>query len=334
MSMASRMASVVAVLGVLVATIAPAAEPLVVKIDGSSTVYPLSNAVAEEFRKKESSPVRIMVGISGTGGGFKKFCRGEIDISDASRPILSHEMEICRAAGIEYLELPVAFDAITVVVNPRNTFLQHITAAELQKLWEPAAQGKIVTWRQINPAWPDVRFKLYGPGGDSGTFDYFTDAIVGRVQSSRTDYVASEDDNVLVQGVSHDANALGYFGYSYYAENAQKLKVVSIIEKAGGSAVTPSPETVSNGSYRPLSRPIFIYVNAKSIGRPEVKQFVDYYLQHAARLAKDVRTLPLPRSAYVQAANNVKKMKLGTVFGGIAETGITIEELFRREARN
>jgi phosphate transport system substrate-binding protein len=334
MRMASAIALLGAILGALVAPIAPAADLQSIKVDGSSTVYPLSNAVAEEFRKKELSPARVMVGISGTGGGFKKFCRGEIDISDASRPILAREMEICRAAGIDYLELPVAFDAITVVVNPRNTFLQSITVAELRKMWEPAAQGKVVTWRQINPAWPDSRFKLYGPGGDSGTFDYFTEAIMGKVQSARTDYAASEDDNVLVQGVSHDANALGYFGYSYYIENAQKLKAVPIVEKSGLTAVAPSPETVSNGSYRPLSRPIFIYVNAKSLGRPEVRLFVDYYLQHAMRLSKEVRTLPLPKSAYAQASGNLKKMKLGTVFGGVAETGVTIEELFRREARN
>ena len=183
-----------------------------VKIDGSSTVYPITEAVAEEFQIAKKNAVKVTVGISGSGGGFKKFCRGEIDISDASRPILKKEMDICKEAGIRYIELPVAYDAMTVVINPKNTFIKQLTVAELKKMWEPAAQGTVTKWNQVNPAWPDQPMKLFGPGADSGTFDYFTEAIVGKSKSSRGDFTASEDDNVLVQGVSRDVGALGYFG--------------------------------------------------------------------------------------------------------------------------
>jgi phosphate ABC transporter substrate-binding protein, PhoT family (TC 3.A.1.7.1) len=209
------------------------AQSNVVKIDGSSTVYPITEAVAEEFQKAEKNAIKVTVGISGTGGGFKKFCRGEIDISDASRPILKKEMEACAAAGIKYFELPVAFDALTVVINPKNAFIKQITVEELKKMWEPAAQGKVTRWSQVNPAWPDQPMKLFGPGADSGTFDYFTEATVGKSKSSRGDFTASEDDNVLVQGVTQDVNALGYFGYAYYAENTAKLKAVPIVNPKG-----------------------------------------------------------------------------------------------------
>ncbi|MEW5862752.1 MAG: PstS family phosphate ABC transporter substrate-binding protein [Pseudomonadota bacterium] len=304
-----------------------------VKVDGSSTVFPITEAVAEEFQKAKKGAVRVTVGISGTGGGFKKFCRGETDVSNASRPILKKEMEDCQKAGIEYFELPVAFDALTVVVHPKNTFLKSITVDELKRMWEPAAQGKITRWSQVNPAWPDAPLKLFGAGSDSGTFDYFTEAIVGKAKSSRGDYTASEDDNVLVQGVSRDVNALGYFGYAYYAENKDKLKAVPIVEKPGKPAVAPSMETVLNGAYQPLSRPIFIYVNAKSLARPEVKEFVQYYMTHGEKLAREVKYVPLPSRAYVTAWEHVQKGKKGTVFGGVAEVGVTIEELLRREAK-
>jgi phosphate transport system substrate-binding protein len=303
----------------------------VVKIDGSSTVFPVTEAVAEDFQKAKKGAIKVTVGISGTGGGFKKFCRGETDISNASRPILKKEMEDCKAAGIEYYELPVAFDALTVVVHPKNTFIKSLTVAELKKMWEPAAQGKVTRWNQVNPAWPDAPLKLFGPGADSGTFDYFTEAVVGKAKSSRGDFTASEDDNVLVQGVSRDVNGLGYFGYAYYVENKDKLRAVPIVN-GKGQAVEPSLEAVLKGTYEPLSRPIFIYVSAKAIARPEVREFVQFYMTNGAKLAKEVKYVPLPDSAYKIAWEHVQKGKKGTVFGGQAEVGVTIEELLKREA--
>ena len=231
-----------------------------VKIDGSSTVFPITEAVAEDFQQSVKGKVRVTVGISGTGGGFKKFCRGETDLSNASRPILKSEMDACKAAGVQYYELPVAYDALTVVINPQNNWIKNLTTAELKKMWEPAAQGKIKTWKQVNPAWPDQPLKLFGAGADSGTFDYFTEAINGKSKASRGDFTASEDDNVLVQGVARDVNALGFFGFAYYVENKDKLKAASIVPAAGKEGVYPSVENVENGSYQPLSRPIFVYV--------------------------------------------------------------------------
>jgi phosphate transport system substrate-binding protein len=276
--------------------------------------------------------VKVTVGISGTGGGFKKFCRNEIDIANASRPILQKEMHECKQAGVEYIELPVAFDALTVVVNPKNAFIKQLTLAEMKKMWEPAAQGKVTRWNQVNPSWPDAPMKLFGPGADSGTFDYFTEAVVGKSKSSRGDFTASEDDNVLVQGVSRDANALGYFGYAYYIENKDKLKAVPIVNEKG-QAVLPSLEAVEKGTYSPLARPIFIYVSTKSLGKPEVRDFVQYYMTHGAKLAKEVKYVPLPASAYKMAWDHVQKGKKGTVFGGVAEVGVTIDELLKREAK-
>jgi phosphate transport system substrate-binding protein len=270
--------------------------------------------------------------VTGTGGGFKKFCRGETDISNASRPILKSEMADCQKAGIEYFELPVAFDALTVVVNPKNTFIKQLTVAEMKKMWEPGAQGKVTRWNQVNPAWPDQPMKLFGPGADSGTFDYFTEAVVGKSKSSRGDFTASEDDNVLVTGVSRDVNGLGYFGYAYYIENKDKLKAVPIVNDKG-QAVEPSMEAVLKGAYTPLARPIFIYVSSKSLGKPEVKEFIEYYMKNGAKLAKEVKYVPLPDSAYKTALEHVQKGKKGTVFGGVAEVGVTIEELLRREAK-
>jgi len=304
----------------------------IVKIDGSSTVFPVTEAVAEDFQKAKKNQIKVTVGISGTGGGFKKFCRNETDISGASRPILKKEMDDCKAAGVEYFELPVAFDALTVVINPKNTFIKQLTVAEMKKMWEPGAQGKVTTWNQVNPAWPAQPLKLFGPGADSGTFDYFTEAVVGKSKSSRGDFTASEDDNVLVQGVSRDVNGLGYFGFAYYVENKDKLKAVPIVNEKG-QPVLPSLEAVIAGTYSPLARPIFIYVNAKSLAKPEVKEFVQYYMTHGAKLAKEVKYVPLPDSAYKTAWEHVNQGKKGTVFGGIAEVGITIEELLRREAK-
>jgi len=241
-------------------------------------------------------------------------------------------MEDCKAAGIEYIELPVAFDAITVVIHPKNGFVKQLTVAEMKKMWEPASQGKVTRWNQVNLQWPDQPMKLFGPGADSGTFDYFTEAVVGKAKSSRGDFTASEDDNVLVQGVARDVNALGYFGYAYYIENQDKLKAVPIVNDKG-QAVLPSMEAVEKGIYSPLSRPIFIYVNAKSLDKPEVKEFVEYYMKNGAKLTREVKYVPLPAQAYTTAWEHVTRGKKGTVFGGMAEVGITIEELLRREAK-
>jgi phosphate transport system substrate-binding protein len=312
--------------------LAPRADAEVIKVDGSSTVFPITEAVAEEFQIQNRGKVRVTVGISGTGGGFKKFCRGETDIQDASRPILAAEMEACRAAGIKYFELPIAYDALTVVVNPQNTWLHQVTTEELKKMWEPAAQGKVKTWNQINPKWPKEPLMLFGPGSDSGTFDYFTEAVVGKAKSSRGDYTGSEDDNVLVQGVASNKGALGYFGYAYYQPNEDKLKAVPVVNKAG-KAIMPSLDNVVNGSYAPLSRPIFIYVSEAASKKPDVRQFVNYYLKESVPLIEEVKYVPLPKQAYDLAAKHFADGKLGTGFGGVPEVGLKVEELLAREAK-
>ena len=332
MSRRQNLVSTLAVAGVALFG-AQAVQAQVVKVDGSSTVYPITEAVAEEFQKAKKNVVKVTVGISGTGGGFKKFCRDEIDVADASRPITEKEMADCKAAGVEYIEMPVAYDALTVVVNPKNTFLKQATVEEMKMLWEPSAQGKIMKWNQVNPAWPDAPVKLFGAGADSGTFEYFTEAMVGKAKSSRGDYTASEDDNVLVQGVSRDVNALGYFGYAYYAENTGRLKALPIVNPKTGKAVEPSAANVENGTYAPLSRPIFIYVKAKSLEKPEVKEFVEFYMKNGAKLTKEVKYVPLPASAYTGNIEHMNKKKIGTVFGGKNEIGITIEDLMKREAK-
>lgn len=310
---------------------AGAAQAQLVKIDGSSTVYPITEGVAEEFQKLKKGAIKVTVGISGTGGGFKKFCRGETDVQDASRPITAKEMEDCAKAGVKYYEIPVAFDALTVVVNPKNPIKQ-LTVAELKTMWEPAAQGKVTKWNQVNPAFPDAPLKLFGAGADSGTFEYFTEATTGKAKSSRGDYTASEDDNVLVQGVARDVNAIGYFGYAYYAENKDKLKAMPIVNSAG-KAVEPAEASVIDGSYNPLSRPIFIYVSDSAYKRAEVKEFVAYYLKEGANFAKEVKYVPLPAKAYQTSAEHLAKGKLGTAFGGKNEIGIKIEDLLAREAK-
>ncbi len=303
----------------------------VIKIDGSSTVYPITEAVAEEFQKANKGALRVTVGISGTGGGFKKFTRGEIDISDASRPILAKEMEEAKKNGVDYIEIPVAYDGLSVMVNPGNNWITSMTVADLKKIWEPAAQGKITKWNQVRPEWPDALIKLYGPGADSGTFDYFTEAIVGKAKSSRGDYTGSEDDNTLVQGVASDKNALGYFGYAYYAENKDRLKLVSI--DGGKGPVFPSEKTIMDGTYSPLSRPIFIYINKKSADKPEVKQFVEFYLKNAPMLVKQVKYVPLSDQIYKLALEHFNQKKTGTVFGGEAQVGVKLEDLLAREKK-
>jgi phosphate transport system substrate-binding protein len=318
---------IIAVLGISVKI----AKAQIIQIDGSSTVFPITEAVAEEFQKAKKGKVKVTVGIAGTGGGFKKFCRGEIDISDASRPILKQEMEACKGAGIEYFELPIAYDALTVIVNPKNDWVKALTVSDLKKMWEPSAQGKVTNWNQVHSEWPNAPLKLFGPGADSGTFDYFTEAIVGKAKSSRGDFTASEDDNVLVQGIANDRNALGYFGFAYYVENQKKLKGVPI--DGGKGPVAPSAKTVEDGTYQPLSRPIFIYVTKKAMDKPEVKEFVEFYLKNAPTLVKQVKYVALPQSAYTINTEHLQKGKIGTVFGGEAQVGVKIEDLMKREAK-
>ncbi|MBW4485264.1 MAG: PstS family phosphate ABC transporter substrate-binding protein [Tildeniella torsiva UHER 1998/13D] len=264
----------------------------IIQIDGSSTVYPISEAMAEEFMSANSG-TQVTVGVSGTGGGFSKFCADELDITGASRPIKASEIEACAAAGIEYIEVPVATDALTVVVNPENDWADDMTVEQLQMLWSPDAEGTITRWNQIDPSWPNEPIDLYGPGTDSGTFDYFTETIVGEAGSSRTDYTASEDDNILVIGVSRDAGALGYFGLAYYLENQDTLKAVAI------NGVEPTPENVENGTYTPLSRPIFVYVKKSSLeSRPEVRAFVEFMLENSTELVPEVGYVPLSEQRY------------------------------------
>ncbi|OFV98337.1 MAG: hypothetical protein A3F68_04300 [Acidobacteria bacterium RIFCSPLOWO2_12_FULL_54_10] len=282
-----------------------------VEIDGSSTVFPIAEAIAEEFQKKEPG-VRVTVGVSGTGGGFKRFGVGETDISNASRPISTSEMEQAAKNGVEYIELPIAFDGLSILVHPSNDFVTSLTVAELKKIWEP--ESKVRHWSDIRSGWPAREIHLYGPGHDSGTFDYFTEAIVGKAKSSRSDFTASEDDNVLVQGISGDADALGYFGYAYYAENQGKMKLIAV--DAGQGPVLPSAQTISDGTYKPLSRPLLIYVSVKAAARPEVKTFIDFALEQAGALSTEVGFFPLTDSIYQLARQRFEKKVAGTVFGG------------------
>ncbi len=308
------------------ATSANAAEKII-KIDGSSTVYPITEAVAEEFQK--TSKVKVTVGESGTGGGFKKFCRGETEISDASRPIKQKEIDECKAAGIQFIELPIAYDALTVVVNSKNDWVKSLSVSDLNQIWKSGSSIK--SWKQVNSAYPDEKMALFGPGTASGTFDYFTEAINGKAQSSRSDYTPSEDDNVLVQGVASNKGGLGYFGYAYYEENKEKLRAIPIVAKGATTAVSPSPDTVMNGSYQPLSRPLFIYVNATAAAfKPEVKEFVNFYLANAPKLVKEVKYVPLPAEDYTAVTAHFKAMKPGTGFDGTPEVGIKIQDLIKR----
>ncbi len=306
------------------------AEMKMIKVDGSSTVYPITEAMAEEFQIKNKGAVKVTAGISGTGGGFKKFCRGEIDISAASRPISESEMKICSEAKIKYMELPVAFDAMVIVVHPTNKMTE-ISIADLKKMWAPEAQGKIMKWSDVNVKWPAMDLKLYGAGADSGTFDYFTEAVVGKSKSSRGDFTASEDDNILVKGVSGDKGALGFVPLAYYMENQKKLKALAVINKSG-VAVLPTKETVESAAYNPLARPLFIYVNAESAKKSEVQDFVKMYLTTAVTIAPAVKYVALPAKAYSMALDHFNKQKLGTVFKGHSEIGLTVEQLLKKEA--
>jgi phosphate transport system substrate-binding protein len=305
-----------------------------IKIDGSSTVYLLTEAVAEEFQRINPR-VRVTVGISGTGGGFKKFSRGEVDLIGASRPIKAVEDEACRKNKIAYIELPVAYDAIAVVVNPANNWCNHLTVEELKKIWEPEAQGKITRWSQIRKGFPNRPLKLFGAGADSGTYDFFTAAIVGKEHASRGDYMSSEDDNQLVQGIAGDPNALGFLPLAYYLENQQRLKLIALQCKChnNGKPIKPSEKAVRENLYH-LARPLFIYVNRKSADRPEVAAFVEFYLNNAGKLSKEVGYIPLPKQAYNLALERFRKRITGSIFGAKgAQVGLTIEQLLAAEAK-
>jgi phosphate transport system substrate-binding protein len=295
---------------------APAAQ--VITADGSSTVFPITEAFAEEFQKVNRG-LRVTVGRSGTGGGFEKFCRGETDISNASRPISATEVDACGKAGITYIELPVGYDGLAVMVHPRNTWVDQLTVAELKKIWEPGAQGKIMRWNQIRPGWPDKELRLFGPGVDSGTFDYFTEVVNGKAKASRGDYTSSEDDNVLVQGISGDENALGYFGLAYYEENKGKLKLIPVDDGKddnGKGPILPSPETVSGGTYRPLSRPVFIYLKTKALERPEVQKFADFLMADTGKLVREVGYVALTDGEYGLVRQRLQNKKAGTMYQG------------------
>ena len=296
------------------------AAPALIQVDGSSTVFPISEAVAEEFQKANPG-TRVTVGISGTGGGFQKFCRGETDISDASRPIRPAEIETCAKAGIEYIELPIAYDGLAIVVNPKNTWATSVTVAELR-------------WNQVRPSWPNREIRLFGAGVDSGTYDYFTEAVVGKEGASRGDFTSSEDDNVLVQGVSSDELALGFLPFAYVEQNQDKLKLVPVDDgkpENGSGPLTPSAETVRDGTYQPLSRPLFIYVAKKAAERPEVQKFVDAYFS-ASALIREVGYVELTPQIYDLAKKHFAERKVGTAFGaGGSQVGMTLEKLLTRE---
>jgi len=306
------------------------AQTKTIAIDGSSTVFPIVEALAEEYQKSTKNQVRVTVGISGTGGGFKKFCRGETQFSNGSRPILKSEIEACKANGIEFIELPLAYDALTVVVNKANP-LKCIKVSELKTMWAPESQNVVMRWNQVNSAWSNQQLRLFGAGSDSGTFDYFTEAIVGKAKSSRGDYTASEDDNVLVKGVVGNPDALGYFGFAYYFSNKDKLKALEI--DGGSGCVAPSFENVLKGSYSPLSRPLFIYVSAKEAKKPEVAQFVEFMMANASKLIKEVNYLPLPDNAYTFGLTRFKANEVGTAFAGQSEIGVSIEDILKKKPK-
>lgn len=302
-------------------------------LDGSSTVFPISEAVAEEFQKAIKN-VNVTVGISGTGGGFQKFCRGEIDISDASRPISASEVAACGKSGVEYIEMPIAYDGIAIAVNPKADWADKITVAELKKLWAPEAQGQVKKWNQIRASWPDREIHLFGAGVDSGTYDYFTEAINGKAKASRGDFTSSEDDNVLVQGISNDELALGFLPFAYYEENASRLKLVPVDdEKAdnGAGAILASPDTIKTGTYQPLSRPVFIYVSKKAAERAEVQQFVEFYLKNAEALVREVNYVGLGAEIYGMVSDRFAKRHTGSVFSGQNTVGVTIDQLLSKE---
>ncbi len=297
-----------------------------VSIDGSSTVYPITEAIVSKFNSTQNSPIEVKVGFSGSIGGFKKFCEGETDINNASVPIPLRFMEECKKKDVAYIELPVAFDALTVVVHPTNNWSTTMTVEELKTIWQPEAENKIKNWSQVNSQWPDQTMNLFGPGRDSGTFEFFTAAIVGVPNESRDDYVFSEDDDALVNGVAQDPNALGYFGYAYYSQNKNRLQAVAVDNGNGG--ILPSNQTIQDNSYRPLTRPLFIYVNAKKAQEnPALQKFIRFYLAEVQNVVEQVGYLPLPESAYKSALVNFETHQIGTVFNGKPALNATITEL-------
>src|SRR5262245_15048351 len=301
-----------------------------IKIDGSSTVYPISALVAEHHTEATGSSVRVTVGVSGTGGGFQKFCRGETDIQDASRPIAAAELELCQANSIQFFELPIGYDALSVVVSTSNAWVESLSLGELKTIWEPGAQMKITLWNQIKREWPALPLHLFGAGPDSGSFDYFTEVVVGKAKASRADYTASEDDNVLVDAIADSRHALGYVPFAYLEPNRRRLKAVGI--DAGKGPVLPTKETVLSGQYQPLSRPIFIYVNQRAANNSEVRRFVEYYLAVASQTVEEVRYIPFPDKAYASILSQFQKGRLGTVFGGKSPIGMTIEQFLLLQA--
>jgi phosphate transport system substrate-binding protein len=302
-----------------------------IKIDGSSTVYPITAAIVEDYLASESQEVSIEASFSGTGDGFRKFCAGETVINDASRPISKEEMAACADAKIRYYELPIAFDAITVVVNPQNTWAKDITVEELQMAWTESAQRQVNSWQDIRSSWPAKPIALYGPGTASGTFDYFTEVIVGENARVRSDFVASEDDELLAQGVANNPDALGYFGFAYFEEHQDELKALAV--DSGAGPVVPSNETVERGQYHPLSRPLFIYVNAQAAQEnPALQAFVRFYLDNAADAAQAVGYVPLPQDGYEVALTQFYRGKVGTVFDGQMQPGLTIGELLSKRS--
>ena len=299
-----------------------------ISVDGSSTVFPITEAMAEEFGNTTGGNVRITVGVSGTGGGFKKFCAGETHISDASRPIKQSEVDLCAEAGIEFVEIPVAIDGLSVMVNPANDFVECMTVDELHTVWAPEAEGVVTKWSQVRAGWPDEDIRLYAPGVDSGTFDYFTETVNGESQASRGDFLPSEDDNVLVTGISGDPRALGYFGYAYYSENADRLKLVAI--DGGEGCITPTDETINNGAYSPLSRPVFIYVAKSALEEEHLRAFVEFFLGAANRdLISDTGYIPFPDTVYDLGLEKFLTGNSGAVFGGDARLHGTVEEVLR-----
>lgn len=297
-------------------------------VDGSSTVFPIMEAAGSAYQAQQGGKVRVTVAESGTGGGFRKFCRGETHVSNASRPISAKEMTSCAESGVRYVEIPIAFDALSVVVNPSNP-VQSITVDELKKIWEPAAQGRINNWKQVNSSFPDMPLTLFGAGTASGTFDYFTEAVNGKSKASRTDYTPSEDDNILVQGVAGDKGAMGYFGMSYYLENTSRVRALGVSNQ-GKAPVLPSVQAVEAGTYVPLARPIFVYVNAAALSKKPVVDFINYSLSNANTLVRRAKYVPLPASAYQTGLQRIAQKKAGTAFGGKNDVGATISEVLAR----